>query len=353
MAAMTAQQTGARAGQPAAPRGYWAWRQSAACFEEPGRGMLLVRGADRVEFLQKLLTNDVARLAEGAGCAACLLNPKARLLAPMRVYREPEQVLVELPAVRAAAIAEQLRRLVFLKKVEIEDASARWRIFGLEGPRAGAALARALGTQPPALAAPLAIGPAVLGGQRVRLVRRALVGEGWRIHVEGAGAEAVAAALRAAAEAEGGETAEPAALELVRIEVGEEAWGAELDEETFLPETALAARAVSHTKGCYPGQEPVARVHFKGRTHRMLGAVVARDAAAALAPGMELFLPAGGKAAGRLTSTAFSPSLGRPIALGYLRREVAEPGTELGAGEPTGPVVEVRGLPLVGGAGGC
>jgi folate-binding protein YgfZ len=180
----------------------------------------------------------------------------------------------------------------------------------------------------------------------VRLVRWSLAPGGWRVVVEGEGedagaaGEAVSAALHAAVSAEGGGEASAEALEALRIEAGEPAWGAELSSESFLPETGLEQSHVSYTKGCYPGQEPVARVHFKGRTNRTRGAVAAVDGGVELAPGQELF-DAGGKAVGRVTSACWSPDLGRSLGLATIRREVEEPGSRAHLEGADGPEVEV------------
>ena len=228
------------------------------------RGYVEVSGPEAAEFLERMVSNEVASLEPGEARPALLLTPKSRIVAPLRVVREgPESFLLITEAALAESVGSTLLRARFAAKCEIEPKPYR--------------------------------GYLQLGA-----------GEG--IRNDDYGVEA----FESWAEEER-EAAEPGEeLERLRIEAGTPAWGRELDETILPAEAGLDETHVSFTKGCYPGQEPIARLHYRGRPNRRLR-VLEVDAAS---PGDEIFLDE--KAVGRVTSAV----PGR--ALGYVRREVPD-----------------------------
>jgi tRNA-modifying protein YgfZ len=227
------------------------------------RGYVAVTGPEAADFLERMLSNEVVSLEPGESRLALLLTPKSRIIAPLRVVREgPEAFLLITESSLAETVAAALLRARFAAKCQIE-------------------------TRP--------------------YVGYLSVGHGDGIPVDDYGVEAYESWAVEARDA-----ADAAELEPLRIEAGTPAWGRELDETILPAEAGLDETHVSFTKGCYPGQEPIARLHFRGRPNRRLRVLDVEGASA----GDEIVLE--GKAVGRVTSAV----PGR--ALGYVRREVPD-----------------------------
>jgi folate-binding protein YgfZ len=229
-------------------------------------GYIHVEGPEAGAFLERMLSNEVVSLEPGREARpALLLTPKSRILAPLRVVREePETFLLITEAELAETVASTLLRARFAAKCEIEVKPYRGYLH--------------LGADP---------------------------GEGVPNHDYGV------EAWETWGEEER-EAADPSELEALRIEAATPAWGKELDETVLPAEAGLDETHVSFTKGCYPGQEPIARLHYRGHPNRRLRVLEVADAK----PGDEILL--GEKAVGRVTSAV----PGR--ALGYVRREVPD-----------------------------
>lgn len=227
------------------------------------RGYVAVTGTDAADFLERMLSNEVVSLEPGDVRPALLLTPKSRIVAPLRVVREgPEAFLLLTESSLAETVATTLLRARFAAKCEIEVRPYRGY---------------------------LRLGP----------------GEG--IRNDDYGVEA-----RESWAEEEREAVDAKELEALRIEAGTPAWGKELDETVLPAEAGLDETHVSFTKGCYPGQEPIARLHYRGRPNRRLRVLDVAEATA----GDEIHLD--DKAVGRVTSAV----PGR--ALGYVRREVPD-----------------------------
>lgn len=300
-------------------------RAGAALFEPLSRGVLEVRGGDRVRWLDGMLTGDVKTLdAAGprSGCHALVLTREGRIVAEVHVLARPDRLLLELERAAVAPALAHLGRYVIADDVELADASEGFAHLALEGPAAADASALALGA--PRDLAPDAVAEVALGGCPVLAAGYSLSGlPGVQLLVAAADGAALRAALLAVP---GVAPAGNEALELLRIEQGVPRFGRELGPDV-LPAEARLERAVSETKGCYTGQEVVTRMRSRGRvSHLLVG--LRFDAAGAL-PGAEL--RAGERAVGSVTSVAASPRFGA-IGLGYVRAADAEPGTALAAG---------------------
>ena len=227
------------------------------------RGYVAVTGPEAADFLERMLSNEVVSLEAGEARPALLLTPKSRIVAPLRVVREgPEAFLLITEASLAETVASALLRARFAAKCQIEVR-----------PYVG-----------------------YLG-----------LGSGDGVRVDDYGVEAYESWAEDARDA--GDAAE---LEPLRIEAGTPAWGKELDETVLPAEAGLDETHVSFTKGCYPGQEPIARLHFRGRPNRRLRVLDIQHAS----PGDEIVLD--GKTVGRVTSAVPGK------ALGYVRREVPD-----------------------------
>jgi tRNA-modifying protein YgfZ len=313
-------------------------REECGLLDRSERGKLAVGGPDAAEYLQGQLTNDVEALAPGAGRYAALLDRKGHMQSDMRVLHPAAAPSPEIAGQRdsgggfwldteAGAVAAVLRHLTMYsvgREVAIADLTDERAILSLIGPRS----AEVAGAPPlpehenTAVSANgvdcLAVGTA--GG--IDLIAAAEDVGGLREALLDAGAAEVA----------------PEAAEVLRIEAGVPRFGAEMGAETMPAEAGIVERAVDFEKGCYIGQEPVARLHYKGRPNRRLRGL---QLSAAAAPGAPLRL--GEKEVGRIGSACVSPARG-PIALAIVRRE-AEPGAELAVGED-GVTAHVIDLPF-------
>lgn len=330
-------------------------REGVGLFAMDGRGLLEVRGSDRIRWLDGMLTADVKALekrGEGAGAPALFLTHRGAIVADFHVGRLGDALLLEclrseIPRIRAA-----LEKRIIADDVELSDRSDRDGVLGVEGARASDVVVRALGGAGAAGGGPAAAGS--VGPERWALGVIAgapvlLAGFGWsgeravQIRVDPAGRDAVRAALVAAAGELGVDCVEGdrALLEVLRIEAGIPALGAELDEDVLPPEARLE-RSIAINKGCYVGQEIVARLRSRGQVNHLLVGLRREGGEEGFAVGTAL--SAAGRVTGEITSAALSPTEGA-IALAFVRREHAEPGTELEL--PLGGSARVAALPFV------
>jgi folate-binding protein YgfZ len=289
------------------------------------RGFIDVLGPDGAEYLQGQLTNDVEAVAVGEGQYAALLDRKGHMQTDLRLLRVGEEaILLDLePAAKDAAL-RHLTMYSIGRDVEVADASAERGAISLIGPRA----AEVAGVPPlPEFA-----------NEPTTVAATDVVAVGTRDGIDllhpAAERERLVAALLDAGAVE----VSPEAVEILRVESGVPRFGAEMDTATMPAEAAIVEDAVSFTKGCYIGQETVARLHYKGKPNRHLRGLRLSGAAA---PGTALRL--GEKEVGKLGGSVVSPALG-PIGLAIVRRE-AEPGARLTVGED-GVTAEVVALPF-------
>ena len=316
-------------------------RGGAGLIERTDTGRIALTGADRRSYLQGLLTNDIEALTPGTGCYAAMLTAQGRMITDMRVLELGDTVQLDVPRALTQAVFDHLDRFVFSEDVKVADVTGAYAEVGLYGPAALDVLVRA-GTEGGAAPALYGVTRILIAGVEARLVRSDDFGiPGFGIIVDTAHAAAVMAALAAA----GGVAADESDLETVRIESGRPRFGADLDTDIIPLEAGLEARAISRSKGCYVGQEVIVRVQDRGHgrvARRLVGLTF--DAAATI-PDRGAPIEADGRAIGRVTSAAWSPSLARPIALGYVHRDFVAAGTPVLVGG-AGPA-SVANLPLV------
>jgi folate-binding protein YgfZ len=245
------------------------------------RAFVRVAGPDAADYLQRMVSNDVAVLETGSSCDALLLTPKARVVAPLRIVRRaPDDFLLLTEPGLGEVVREHLVRTRFAAKADIElEEHTSTLVFG--GGADG-------------------ISNTDYGEPAVEVL-----------------------------DADVEPTLDEAALEAMRIEAGTPAWGREVDERVLPAEAGLVERAVSLTKGCYPGQEPIARLHYRGHANR--GLRVLRVEGEEL-PEADAELAYEGRTVGRVTSAARSD--GAVVALAYVRVEVPAD-AELALGDAT------------------
>jgi tRNA-modifying protein YgfZ len=289
------------------------------------RGVISVTGADAAEYLQGQVTNDVEALEPGDGQYAALLDRKGHMQSDLRVLRPgAEEIVLETEAGARDQVLRHLTMYSIGRDVAVADRSEESVVVSLIGPRSVEIAGTAALPEDSCEQAAVGGVSCLAAGTAEGIDLIAVAGDGERLR----------GALREAGAVEVSEEA----AEIVRIESGRPRFGAEMGAETMPAEAGIVEDAVSFTKGCYIGQETVARLHYKGKPNRHLrGLRLSAPAAAGAA------LRLGEKEVGRLGSAAVSPALG-PIGLAIVRRE-AEPGTELAVGED-GVTAEVTALPF-------
>lgn len=284
--------------------------ESAGLVDRSDRAKFLVRGGDAADFLQGQVSNDVEALEPGSGCYATVLSHKGKLRSDLRILRGEDWFWLDTEAIGHAVLAHMLRTYSLGRDVQFEDATESRSILSLVGPGARERLD----------AAPPADEHAFVAGEHGLYVASQLgvdviCDPGTPLGVEPVSEEAA---------------------ECLRIEAGRPRLGYDMDSETIPQEAGINERAVSFTKGCYVGQETVARLHYKGKPNRHLRGLRLSEPAER---GADILL--GERVVGRVGSTCVSPRLG-PIALALVRREAGPGDTVQVAGAPA----EVVGLPF-------
>ena len=321
-------------------------RRTAGLFILKQRGLIEVAGGDATRWLNGMLSNDILALEAagvGAGCYALLLNHRAGILADVCVLRREQSYWLELELEFLPGVVEHLHKYIVADDVTLVDRSSEWARFALEGPAAPEILAIAAGCGLAALPAARAAMDIAVPGSEVGAVAAAWGWSGeaaYQFFVPAVQGQAFPEWLRSSAGSTPLVEADEAVLEILRIEAGVPRLGWELDEKV-LPDEALLDEAISDTKGCYTGQEIVARLRSRGQVNHLLVGLRFVDADAPPVVGAELFDDA--RRVGEVTSVVHSATAGW-VGLGFVRRTYAQAGTALTA---AGAPVRVESLPLV------
>jgi folate-binding protein YgfZ len=324
---------------------YAALRHGCGLVDLVGRsavGRLALGGADRQRFLNGQVTCDVKSLAPGTGAYGFFTSPQGKILADVAVLVREEQIWLELPPSRAEEIAAHLRKYMIADRVEVRPLDD-FHLLTLIGPRAGEAL-QASGISDLPEAPWSQERAAGLGEEGIVVRQDGLGASAWTLWIA-AGVSGGAGEWRERLLGLSGELVRPVgaeALDVLRAEAGIPRYGVDFGADNFPQETGLEERAVSYTKGCYLGQEVVARIHFRGGVHKGLAGLVFPAGPPPL--GAKLLYEE--KEVGRVTTAVDSPALGRPIGLGVLHQRAMAPGTRLEIAE-SGGQAEVHPLPFV------
>lgn len=315
-------------------------RAVAGVLDRTDRAHLTASGADAKAFLHRMLSNDVNGLQPGQGCYATLLNPQGQMLADLYVLAMADHLLLETDVSTKQRVRETLEKFVIADDVTMEDRSEQLAALSVQGPASGKLL--------------MAAGAAALPGMElnhtwvkladtpVLVVRLSETGEeGYRLVFVVEYAQNLWEALAAQQKIVPWKPVGHAALNVLRTEAGIPWYGVDMDERTLPPEAGLEARAISYTKGCYVGQEIIERIRSRGHVNRRLTGL---DLSGEPLPAAGATLLSDGKEVGSITSAVFSPTLGRSIALGYVRREHLELGTRLALA--SGGIAVVAQLPF-------
>ncbi len=303
---------------------YAALHSGAGILDLSMRGRLCLTGADRQRFLHGQVTNNVQDLKAGQGCYAALITAKGRMQSDLNIYSLENELLLDFEPGLAAAISQRLDKYIIADDVQIVDISALYALLSVQGPKS-AALVSAGGFLLPE------------GGDRCfARTEHPDFGESYvvnhsRTEMAGLDLFVPSAALTAALDRLRSGGATPCgwhALEIARVESGIPRFGADMDETNLPPETGVETRAISYNKGCYIGQEVIARLRTYGQVAKALRGLRLDDASTHLPErGDKIFFAE--KEIGYITSSVRSPKLNATIALGYVRRERNAIGTRL------------------------
>ena len=289
---------------------YQAIRSGETGFYEQKRGLIAVSGKEAVQFLNGLITNDVAKLEENAQMEAAFPNAQGRLLASVRVLKKDGKFLFETEEATREKVFNNLFRFTFAGDFFVEDLSEKYKSFSVYNSKFAAQ-------------------------ESETITFAAKFGEETFVPKESA--ENFVSELKNQNAVEIFDEV----YEVLRIENGIPKYASDADETTIVPE--LGDEMISYNKGCYIGQEIIARIHFRGHVAKKLTGLVFEDENTEVKPGDEL-KSLDGKSAGKITSAAFSPKLEKIIALAFVRYDYLAEGTELKVGETT---AAVKNLPFV------
>ncbi|MCL2769847.1 MAG: folate-binding protein, partial [Solirubrobacterales bacterium] len=301
--------------------GYEELRHGCALLDRSARGRLALTGAAAVEFLNGQVTNELGDLRDGEGRCAAFLTHKGKMLGDLRILAvgespgsPPRELLLDTERVALQALFDMIRRYKLGYEVELHKRTLECAQLSLIGPRAPTVLQDAAGAPLQLPAQEHSHVPSAVAGRAARLIVTAHPA-GLDLLCASSDRDAIERALLDA----GAVAVSEECAEIARVEAGRPRYGVDLDHTVIPQEAGLNERAVSFTKGCYVGQETVARLHYRGKPNRHLRGLRLSTPQPA---GGELALE--GRVVGRLTSAVVSPGLG-PIGLALVRRE-AEPG---------------------------
>ncbi|MDX6614520.1 MAG: hypothetical protein QOD75_3706 [Blastocatellia bacterium] len=308
-------------GDPAAE--YAAVRDGGAgLLDLSARGRIQLSGSEAVPFLNGLISNDVKALQPGSWMNAAFPNVQGRLLAAVRILNRGEHFLIDTEQATHAKVWALLERFTLAGDFHITDVTSQTGLISVQGAAAGAVIGQTLGESVSELERERIVTTQTSEGEEVSVIRATHTGEdGVDIFTNAVDSQSLWDAFRIS-------KAQPVgveALEVLRIEAGLPRYGIDMDETTILSETNLDD-AVSFTKGCYIGQEIIARIKYRGHVAKKLTGLVFPEKIG-LSHGAKVMVA--GRDAGRITSVIWSPRLERTIALGYVKYDFLAPGTSV------------------------
>jgi folate-binding protein YgfZ len=309
------------------PAEYQALSQTAGVLDLSFRGRLCLTGSDRVRFLNGQVTNDVKALQLGTGCYAALVNAKGKIESDLNIYRLENELLLDFEPGLAASLISRFDKFIIADDVQVIDVSNDYGLLSVQGPQSDVVVRPIAGELPAKPLAFTSIKDDVHGELYCMRVSRGPE-LGFDLFVPAAAFSTTAEKLITAAQAIGGRACGWRALDIARIEAGFPRFGQDMDPANLASETGIEQRAISYAKGCYIGQEVISRIRAYGQVAKALRGLRLDDSLQSLpAKGEKLLFD--GKEVGHITSAVLSPRLKMNIALGYVRREHNDIGTEL------------------------
>jgi tRNA-modifying protein YgfZ len=300
---------------------YWAAVERVGVVDIGRRTQIELCGADRAAFLHNLCTNEIRKLPPNAGCEAFVTTVQGKTLAHVLVFVGPDSIVLDTVPNQGQTILAHLDHYLVCEQVTLVDRTVEWSEILLTGPQAEAMLGRL--TEARLGQARLSNQTAEVDGHDVWLRRADLAGpDGILI----SGPDADVASVREKLVQTGAVACAEQAFEAARVEWGFPLFGRDISDQNLPQEIGRDAQAISFVKGCYLGQETVARIDALGHVNKML---VGLRFSGSTVPAVQEQLAAEGKTAGQVTSAAYSPRLGAAIGLAYVRRGRNAPGTRL------------------------
>jgi glycine cleavage system T protein len=304
---------------------YESIRRAVGFLDISNRAVLEFTGADRLSYLQGLISNDLRALSSGEGMYAAFLTQQGKVLGDCRVLAKDDCFILDLWEPLKPKILDHLNRYLVADEVEINDLTARYAMLSIQGPSADQLLGKFVvkDKQPQQ---PIAHSTAEIHGVEVRICRYSHTGEdGFDLMIPVADIENVARRFTETGSAYSAQWVGTEAYEVVRIEAGIPRYGVDITEDNLILETGLN-HAVSFNKGCYLGQEVVERIRSRGHVNKNLtGLVIDGEKSATF--GSKVVIAE--KEIGTITSSVYSPALSSAIALAYIHRDHRSPGTQL------------------------
>lgn len=303
---------------------YKALTEGAGVIDFSARGRLCLVGADRQAFLHGQVTNNVKDLAVGQGCYAALANNKGKMTCDLNIFVLADEILLDFEPGLSEKVKERLEKFIIADDVQLADAAPSFGLLSVIGPGARAVCAK---LELPDLEPGMTIKP--FGSSYAAKTPRLKTDSVDIFHPRDD--STLLERLKAAGAVQiGTET-----FEIARVEQGIPRFGADMDENTLVPEAI--EHAISYTKGCYIGQEVIARIRTYGQVAKALRGLSFEPNAPVPSPGDKILKD--GKEVGWITSAVFSPKLQRPVALGYVRKECNQIGTQLLVNEARAAIV--------------
>jgi folate-binding protein YgfZ len=314
---------------------YLALTREAAVIDLSFRDRVCLLGADREKFLHGQATNDVQRLKTGEGAYAALVTHKGKLETDLFIYKLQDELLLDFEPGLTQKITDRLSKYIIAEDVQIIDVAPHYSLVTIQGPRAAELLAPNFPELP---AKALAWTKTTSANGDLYVMSNARFGtDGFDLFIPVADTSEVAAKL-----AETIKLAGIDATEIARIENGIPRFGIDMDESNLAPE-ALRENAISYAKGCYIGQEVIARIRTYGQVAKALRLLRLPDELQHLPSKGEKLLH-NGKEVGFITSATLSPKHGSKVALGYVRKEANSVGQSLHIATPEGPLATIIGI---------
>ena len=314
---------------------YRAFREQAGLFRPPNVAQVEITGSQRAEFLNRLCTNKLDQIQPGEGCETFLADANGRILYHVLVYAGPSSLVLHTAAGLGPALCSHLDYYLIREDVQLHDRSSQWGEVILAGPQSAGIVQRLTAVN-------LSEGDQYMVNVNVQFNGRPLMVR--RLQERGfqnfalAGEAADMGPLWRALRQSGATACGIRALETVRIEEGFPVIGLDITEKTLPQEVGRNEKTISLTKGCYLGQEIVARIDSRGAVNKILSGIRFQTADVPTSGGE---LTHGGQAAGQITSAAYSPGFGASVALAYVRRQFHGPGTVLDSAWGPATVVEL------------
>ncbi|MFN2456277.1 MAG: aminomethyltransferase family protein [Pyrinomonadaceae bacterium] len=322
---------------------------TAGLIDLSSRGRVKISGAEAVQFLNGLVTNDVKALGQNSCMSAAFPNAQGRLVAPARILRVKDSFLIDTDTATSERVLKTVERFTLAGDFRVSNIANETALLSVQGAHAAQVVKNSLGDVASSVARESVVH---IGWREHRLIiaRATHTGEdGFDIFVEAKDARSLWDAL---VEDGGAHPIGYGAFEMLRIEAGIPRFGSDMDETNVVTE-AMADDAVSYQKGCYIGQEIIARIHWRGHVAKKLTGIIF-DERKDLSPVNAKIRSADGKDIGRITSQTFSPRLDKSIALGYVKYDYLAPETpvEIVGGDESHAVItgRVAALPFVRGS---